>query len=103
MSESDSEIVNSCFVHLLILKPNTTCPVPIVTELRDAFLPTRDCYVTTILLKEVKPTTFGIFYNDLNKPRSGGTGHTMKVCEQKGIPFIDQNIWFKWFEEQNIK
>ncbi len=48
---------------------------------------------------EIKPATFGIFYDDLNKPMSGGTGHTMSVCEQNNIPLIDQKIWFKWLTE----
>jgi len=48
---------------------------------------------------EVKPATFGIFYDDLDKPKEGGTGHTMKVCEQNNIPIIDQKTWFKWLTE----
>jgi hypothetical protein len=48
---------------------------------------------------EIKPATFGIFYDDLNKPMSGGTGHTMNVCKQNDIPIIDQKIWFKWLAE----
>jgi hypothetical protein len=47
----------------------------------------------------IKPATFGIFYDDLDNPKSGGTGHTMNVCEQNNIPLIDQNIWFKWLTE----
>jgi hypothetical protein len=47
----------------------------------------------------IKPATFGIFYDDLDKPREGGTGHTMKVCLQNNIPIIDQKIWFKWLTE----
>jgi len=45
---------------------------------------------------EIKPATFGIFYDDLEIPMSGGTGHTMNVCEQNNIPIIDQKVWFKW-------
>ena len=48
---------------------------------------------------DIKPATFGIFYDDLENPRTGGTGHTMNVCEQNNIPLIDQNIWFKWLTE----
>lgn len=48
---------------------------------------------------EIKPATFGIFYDDLDKPKEGGTGHTMKVCEQNNIPIINQIIWFKWLTE----
>jgi hypothetical protein len=48
---------------------------------------------------KIKPATFGIFYDDLDNPMSGGTGHTMNVCQQNNIPLIDQNIWFKWLKE----
>jgi len=49
--------------------------------------------------EDIKPATFGIFYDDLEKPKDGGTGHTMKVCEQNNIPIIDQNVWFNWLKE----
>ena len=48
---------------------------------------------------KIKPATFGIFYDDLDNPMSGGTGHTMNVCAQNNIPLIDQKIWFKWLTE----
>jgi hypothetical protein len=44
----------------------------------------------------IKPATFGIFYDDLEDPMTGGTGHTMNVCKQNNIPIINQKIWFKW-------
>jgi hypothetical protein len=47
---------------------------------------------------KIKPTTFGIFYDDLEKPKTGGTGHTMIICEQNNIPIIDQRIWFNWLK-----
>jgi hypothetical protein len=52
--------------------------------------------VKAIGTKDVKPATFGIFYDDLANPRSGGTGHTMQVCEANGIPLIDQRVWMGW-------
>lgn len=48
---------------------------------------------------EIKPATFGLFYDDLSKPREGGTGHTMAICEQNNIPIIDQQTWFEWLNE----
>jgi len=45
---------------------------------------------------EIQAANFGIFYDDLNAPMFGGTGHTMKVCKKNNIPFIDQTIWFTW-------
>jgi len=47
----------------------------------------------------IKPATFGIFYDDLGNPKTGGTGHTMNVCEQNKIPIINQSVWFKWLTE----
>ena len=49
--------------------------------------------------EEIKPATFGVFYDDLDKPMTGGTGHTMNVCKQNDIPIIDQKTWFKWLAE----
>lgn len=54
--------------------------------------------VKAIGTKNIKPATFGIFYDDLQKPSTGGTGHTMKICEQNNIPIIDQNVWFNWLK-----
>ena len=48
---------------------------------------------------EIKPATFGIFYDDLTNPKNGGTGHTMNVCIENNIPIIDQTIWFNWLNE----
>ena len=48
---------------------------------------------------EIKPATFGIFYDDLEDPMTGGTGHTMDVCKKNGIEVVDQRVWFGWLEE----
>lgn len=48
---------------------------------------------------KIKPATFGIFYDDLDNPMSGGTGHTMNICELNNIPIIDQKIWFEWLKK----
>lgn len=42
--------------------------------------------------------SFGIFYDDQNSPRSGGTGHTMEVCTQCNVPYIDQSVWLNWLD-----
>ena len=47
---------------------------------------------------ELPPTTVGLFYDDLANPRTGGTGHTMNVCEQNRIPVLDQRTWMGWLE-----
>lgn len=48
---------------------------------------------------KLQPATLAIFYDDLSKPKTGGTGHTMRVCEKNGIPYFDQRVWFKWVEQ----
>ena len=47
---------------------------------------------------EIKPVSLGIFYDDLNEPMSGGTGHTMDVCIKNNIPVINQLKWMKWLK-----
>ncbi|HEB61871.1 MAG TPA: hypothetical protein ENI82_01855 [Bacteroidetes bacterium] len=45
---------------------------------------------------KIKPVSLGIFYDDLNEPMSGGTGHTMDICLKNNIPVINQLKWMKW-------
>ena len=45
---------------------------------------------------EFPPASFGIFYDDLSNPMKGGTGHTMKVCINNNVPFVNQSTWFDW-------
>lgn len=44
----------------------------------------------------ISPASIGIFYDDLSDPMSGGTGHTMQVCLNNGIPLLDQRTWLEW-------
>jgi hypothetical protein len=46
--------------------------------------------------ENLPPAHFAIFYDDLNKPETGGTGHTIQVCRQNEVPFVDQKVWFGW-------
>lgn len=55
--------------------------------------------IKAIGTNDIKPASFGIFYDDLDKPKEGGTGHTMNVCERNDIPIIDQKTWFNWLTE----
>ena len=50
--------------------------------------------------REFLPATFGIFYDNLEKPISGGTGHTINMCRLNNIRDINQTVWFDWLEEQ---
>jgi hypothetical protein len=49
--------------------------------------------------RALKPASCALFYDDLGKPRHGGTGHTMAVCERIGVPFLDQRVWMRWLED----
>lgn len=44
----------------------------------------------------ISPASFGIFYDDLRDPKTGGTGHTMVVCDNQLVPYVDQRVWGKW-------
>jgi hypothetical protein len=50
----------------------------------------------------IPKATFAIFYDDLKNPRTGGTGHTIMVCQNAGVPFVDQTVWKNWLFEQQI-
>lgn len=43
---------------------------------------------------------FALFHVNLAEPASGGTGHTIKVCMQENVPFVFQDIWYKWMDLQ---
>lgn len=40
-----------------------------------------------------------LFYVDLNDPFAGGTGHTIRVCQQEGVPYAFQDSWLRWFPQ----
>lgn len=47
------------------------------------------------------PASLGIFYVDRSREGGGGggTGHTLRVCEQAGVPVILQEEWMQWLRE----
>lgn len=59
----------------------------------------RDTVKVTGTRGGVAPATVALFYDDLAAPQSGGTGHTMRVCEQNNIPLFDQRIWMAWLAQ----
>ena len=40
-----------------------------------------------------------LFYVWLDDPMEGGTGHTIRVCHQEGVPVAFQDSWAQWTEE----
>ncbi len=55
--------------------------------------------VKVIGTESIPCATFGIFYDDLAKPMTGGTGHTMQTCLNNRVPLIDQSVWLNWLEQ----
>jgi hypothetical protein len=47
---------------------------------------------------EIGKAGCGIFYDDPEKPESGGTGHTISVCRANNVPVIDQKGWMEWIK-----
>lgn len=43
------------------------------------------------------PATAGLFWVNPLKPKQGGTAHTIRVCEQAGLPLWTQDKWENWF------
>lgn len=41
----------------------------------------------------------GLFYIDPADPMAGGTGHTIRVCRQEGVPVAFQDAWASWIGE----
>ena len=46
----------------------------------------------------IKPLC-ALFYVNLEDPMEGGTGHTIRVCRQEGVPVAFQDSWAQWTEE----
>ena len=44
----------------------------------------------------IPPITVALFYEDLENPMQGGTGHTQRVCLENNITFINQTTFFEW-------
>ena len=42
------------------------------------------------------PVTSGLFYINTQKPDSGGTAHTIRVCRMSNIPVLTQEAWLNW-------
>lgn len=42
------------------------------------------------------PATIGIFYANETDSLTGGTGHTIRVCLDRGVPVVLQFVWRAW-------
>ncbi len=58
----------------------------------------RDTIKVIGTMSGIPKADFAIFYDDLKNPGSGGTGHTMMVCKNNHVPFVNQTIWVEWLK-----
>lgn len=56
----------------------------------------RDTVNVTGTNSGIPPVNFAFFYDDELNPKTGGTGHTMEVCEINKVPYLTQSAWSKW-------
>lgn len=43
--------------------------------------------------------TVGLFYVSPGDHYAGGTGHTIRACESRGVPVHSQKVWGRWLEQ----
>lgn len=48
--------------------------------------------------EDFPPPIAALFYVDPANPESGGTGHTIRVCQRAGTPFAFQDDWGSWLD-----
>ena len=46
--------------------------------------------------KGFQPAHIGIFYINTQDAAKGGTGHTIRVCQNKGVAAVTQDVWLDW-------
>ena len=56
----------------------------------------RDTVKVTGTKSGIPPIDFAFFYDDEQKPKMGGTGHTMEICEINNVDYLTQKQWFNW-------
>ncbi len=56
----------------------------------------RDTVKVTGTNSGIPPTSFAFFYDDVDNPKKGGTGHTMEICDLNNVPYCTQNEWLNW-------
>ncbi|MGK0254418.1 MAG: hypothetical protein ACI9OE_001919 [Mariniflexile sp.] len=56
----------------------------------------RDTVKVTGTNSGIPPVNFAFFYDDELNPKTGGTGHTMEVCEINKVPYLTQSAWSLW-------
>ena len=57
----------------------------------------RDTVKVTGTNSGILPANFAFFYDDIDNPKTGGTGHTMEICRLNKVPYLTQIEWTQWF------
>ena len=61
----------------------------------------RDTMKVTGHSAEFPAPVCALFYVRLDDPMEGGTGHTIRVCQQEAVPYAFQDSWRLWVGEAN--
>lgn len=56
----------------------------------------RDTVKVTGTNSGIPPVNFAFFYDDEQNPKTGGTGHTMDICDINNVPYLTQSDWDTW-------
>lgn len=56
----------------------------------------RDTVKVTGTNSGIPAVNFAFFYDDELNPKTGGTGHTMEVCDINKVSYLTQSAWSKW-------
>jgi hypothetical protein len=56
----------------------------------------RDTMKVTGHSEEFPKPVCALFYVNMDDPLAGGTGHTIRVCQQEGVPYAFQDCWSQW-------
>lgn len=59
----------------------------------------RDTMKVTGHSEQFPKPIFALFYVDMEDSMAGGTGHTIRVCQQEGVPYAFQDSWQTWLPE----
>jgi hypothetical protein len=59
----------------------------------------RDTVKVTGTNSGIPPVNFAFFYDDEQNPKTGGTGHTMGICDINNVPYLTQWDWNKWIQK----
>ena len=58
----------------------------------------RDTMKVAGITGQLSPPVAALFFVDPADPDAGGTGHTIRVCRNAGVPVIFQDHWASWLQ-----